>query len=215
MAWVISIVSRFVAAYENRWTGAGAQPFFALLDEIRRKMPVADYRSDRSSRRSPDWRGRPERRRIRAPDNPTGSAGRRQPEEGHMIGSHAVVEDEAIAAVLRLYIDGAGNGDAAKLKEAFHDQARMFGSLGGTRYDVPIAEWFELEASSPMNSDGRYTAHITSIAQAGDVATATVEEDGCWGTVSFTNFFSLAKIDGRWQIVNKAFAHVSGALPSS
>ena len=73
----------------------------------------------------------------------------------------------------------------------------------------------ELGTSSPLNSDGRYTAHITAIAQAGDVATATVEEDGCWGTVSFTSFLSLAKIDGRWQIVARVFAHVSGALPAS
>jgi hypothetical protein len=53
-----------------------------------------------------------------------------------------------------------------------------------------------------------------SIAQAGDVATATLEEDGCWGTASFTSFLSLVKSDGRWQIFAKVFAHVSGALPS-
>ena len=132
-----------------------------------------------------------------------------------MIGSHAVVEDEAIATVVRLYTDGAASGDAAKLREAFHEDARMFGSLGGTRYDVPIAEMIAMETTSPLNSDGRYTAQITSIVQAGDVATATVEEDGCWGTVSFTSFLSLVKIDGRWLIVAKVFAHVSGALPVS
>jgi hypothetical protein len=130
-----------------------------------------------------------------------------------MIGSHAVVEDEAIATVVRLYTEGAASGDAAKLNEAFHEDARMFGSLGGTRYDVPIAEMIAMETTSPLNSDGRYTAQITSIVQAGDVATATVEEDGCWGTVSFTSFLSLVKIDGRWLIVSKVFAHVSGAVP--
>ena len=71
-----------------------------------------------------------------------------------------------------------------------------------------------MEDRAPRNSDGRYTAHIMSIEQAGDVATATVEEDGCWGTVSFTSFLSLVKFDGRWQIVAKVFAHVSGASPS-
>ncbi|HET7129677.1 MAG TPA: nuclear transport factor 2 family protein [Gaiellaceae bacterium] len=131
-----------------------------------------------------------------------------------MIGTSAVVEDEAIAGVLRLYIEGAANGDAAKLKEAFHEHARTFGSLNGTRYDISAAEMIELEERSPRNSDGKYTANIMSIDQAGDVATATVEEDGCWGTASFTSFLTLAKIDGRWQIVNKVFAHVSGALPS-
>src|SRR5437867_1499520 len=112
-----------------------------------------------------------------------------------MIGTRALLEDEAIASVVRLYIEGAANGDAAKLREAFHEHARIFGSLGGTRYDRPAAEMIELGANSPLNSDGRYTAHIISIVQAGEVATATVEEDGCWGTASFTSFLSLAKID--------------------
>lgn len=131
-----------------------------------------------------------------------------------MIGSRAIVEDEAIATVLRLYIEGSADGDAAKLREAFHEHARTFGSLNGTRYDMPVAEMIAMEERSPRNSDGRYTAHIMSIEQAGDVATATVEEDGCWGTASFTSFLSLVKVDDRWQIVTRVFAHVSGVLPS-
>lgn len=125
------------------------------------------------------------------------------------------MDDEAIAGVLRLYIEGAANGDAAKLAEAFHEHARTFGSLNGTRYDISVPEMIELEQRAPRNSDGRYTAQIMSISQAGDVATATIEEDGCWGTASFTSFLALAKIDGRWQIVSRVFAHVSGALPQS
>jgi hypothetical protein len=132
-----------------------------------------------------------------------------------MIGTRAVVEDEAIATVLRLYIAGAASGDAAKLAEASHEHARTFGSLNGTKYDISTDEMIAMEEHAPRNSDGRYTANIMSIDQAGDVATATLEEDGCWGTASFTSFLSLAKIDGRWQIVAKVFAHVSGALPPS
>lgn len=131
-----------------------------------------------------------------------------------MIGVRAQVDDEAIATAVRLYVEGAASGDAGKLREAFHEHARMFGSLNGTRYDVPIAEMIELEERAPRNSDGKYSAVITSIVQAGDVASATVEEDGCWGTASFTSFLSLMKIEGRWQIVSKVFAHVSGALPA-
>jgi hypothetical protein len=44
-------------------------------------------------------------------------------------------------------------------------------------------------------------------------STAVLEEDGCWGTVSFTNFFSLVHIDGAWTIVNKTFAHTGGEPP--
>ena len=132
-----------------------------------------------------------------------------------MIGSRAVVDDEAISTVLRLYIEGAANGDAGKLRAAFHEHARTYGSLNGTRYDISVPEMISMEERAPRNSDGRYTAHIMSIEQAGDVATATIEEDGCWGTASFTSFLSLVKFDDRWQIVARVFAHVSGALPPS
>ncbi|HST14690.1 MAG TPA: nuclear transport factor 2 family protein [Gaiellaceae bacterium] len=131
-----------------------------------------------------------------------------------MIGSRGLVEDEAITGVLRLYIEGSANGDSTKLRQAFHEHARTYGSLNGTRYDLAVAEMIAMEERAPRNSDGRYTAHIMSIEQAGDVARATVEEDGCWGTASFTSFFSLVRFDDRWQIVARVFAHVSGALPS-
>ena len=124
------------------------------------------------------------------------------------------MDDEAIATVLRLYIEGVASGDAAKLKQAFHEHARTYGSVNGTRYDISVPEMIALEEGAPRNRDGRYSAHIMSIGQAGDVATATVEEDGCWGTASFTSFLSLAKFDDRWQIVARVFAHVSGVVPS-
>ena len=72
----------------------------------------------------------------------------------------------------------------------------------------------EMTASQPLDSDGSYSARITSIEQVGDAATARVEEDGCWGGLSFVDFFTLAKIDGTWKIVNKTFAHTGGDMPA-
>ncbi len=122
-------------------------------------------------------------------------------------------EYDAIAKVLGLYMDGSAQGDAEKLKEAFHPDARMFGSLGGHRFDVPIQTLFEITAQGPADTAGRYRGRIVSITQVGDAASAMIAEDGFWGQVSFVDFFNLAKIDGRWQIVNKTFAHTGGAPP--
>jgi hypothetical protein len=121
-------------------------------------------------------------------------------------------EHDAIAKVLGLYMDGSAQGDAGKLKEAFHPDARMFGSLGGHRVDMPIQTFFDLAAQGPADT-GRYRGRIVSITQIGDAATAVVAEDGFWGQVSFVDFFNLAKIDGRWQIVKKTFAHTGGTPP--
>ena len=121
---------------------------------------------------------------------------------------------DAIAQVVQLYIDGSRTGDAGKLKEAFHEDARMFGHVDGNRFDIPIQQYFEIAASAPMDVVGTYKADITSIEQVGDAAVATLAEEGCWGAVSFVDYFSLARIDGSWKIVNKTFAHTGGEMPA-
>jgi len=123
-------------------------------------------------------------------------------------------ELDAINEVMKLYIDGSAKGDRAKLREAFHPDSRMFGSLGGQRVDIPIETFFELAAKGPADVNGSYRARVESVARVGDAAVATMVEDGFWGRVSFVDFFSLAKIDGRWWIVNKTFAHTGGEPPA-
>jgi hypothetical protein len=123
-------------------------------------------------------------------------------------------EQSAITEVVQLYIDGSRDGDADKLRRAFHPDARMFGSLAGQRIDVPIDEFFALASGRPADVDGTYEARVVSVEQAGDAAAAAIEETGFWGTLSFTDFFSLSRIDGEWKIVNKTFAHTAGELPA-
>jgi hypothetical protein len=64
-----------------------------------------------------------------------------------------------------------------------------------------------------VDVDGSFQARVVSVEQVGDAAFAVLEEDGFWGTVSFTDFFTLARIDGAWKIVNKTFAHTGGEPP--
>jgi len=121
---------------------------------------------------------------------------------------------DGIARAVACYIEGASRGDAAKLHGVFHADARMFGQLAGARVDIPIGELIELSVKAPLDSDGRYRGRLTQVVQTGDAAVATIVEDGCWGTVSFVDFLSLARIDGTWKIVNKTFAHTGGTPPA-
>ena len=54
------------------------------------------------------------------------------------------------------------------------------------------------------------SAKIVDVQIVGNAAVAKVEEEGFWGTLSFTNYLSLAILDGRWQITCKTFAHTGG-----
>jgi hypothetical protein len=121
---------------------------------------------------------------------------------------------DAIRRVVQLYMDGAAKGDVSKLKEAFHEDARMFGGFMGARYDIPIAELFRLSESIPADT-GNYRGRIVTVNQTGDAAFAAVAEDGFWGTVSFVDYFLLTRIAGKWKITCKTFAHTGGEPPRS
>jgi hypothetical protein len=123
-----------------------------------------------------------------------------------------VSDHDAICRVVQLCLDGEATGNVEKLQQAFHEDARMFGSLAGERYDVPISELFDLAASAPADI-GNYRSRILSVHQTADAAVATVAEEGYWGAVSFIDYLSLARIDGTWKIVSKLFAHTGGEPP--
>jgi hypothetical protein len=123
-------------------------------------------------------------------------------------------ETGQITHAVELYVEGSRHGDAARLRQAFHPDARMWGSLGGQRFDVPISEMIAMLDGKPVDVEGSYKAHVTAVEQTDDVASVTLVEEGFWGTVSFVDFFSLARIDGDWKIVNKTFVHAGGEPPA-
>ena len=121
---------------------------------------------------------------------------------------------DEIVRVLVLCLEGEAKGDAGLLKEAFHEDARMFGEVAGERYDMPITEFFEVAEAEPADT-GNHRGRVLSVHQVGDAANAVVAEDGYWGTLSFIDFFTLNRIEGDWKIVNKTFVHTGGELPKS
>ncbi len=125
----------------------------------------------------------------------------------------AAGNDTAVGAV-QLYVDGVAKGDAAKLEQGFNEGAWMFGTVGGQRLDMPISEMIKMIVDKPADVDGTFHATVRSVEEEGDVAVVVLEEEGFWGALSFVDFFSLARIDGSWKIVNKAFAHTGGELPA-
>jgi putative lumazine-binding protein len=122
---------------------------------------------------------------------------------------------DQITRTVNLYVEGVRDGDAAKLRQAFHPDSRMWGSMMGQRYDEPIEEMIAMVDGKPGDVDGSYHTHLTSLEQNDDVAAAVLTEEGFWGTLSFVDFFALARIDETWKIVNKTFIHTGGEPPAA
>ena len=116
-------------------------------------------------------------------------------------------DEKEVRRVVALYIDGAGNGNADQMNEAFHSSARWFGTMDGVDYDMDKESFVAYMVATPGLPS---MAEIVDVVIDGSAARATVKEEGFWGGISFTNFFNLSILDGRWQITNKTFVATGG-----
>jgi hypothetical protein len=66
-----------------------------------------------------------------------------------MMHAEQIDDYDEIVRVLEMCMEGEAKGDAGLLKEAFHEDARMYGEVAGTRYDMPITDFFGRSRSQP------------------------------------------------------------------
>jgi len=117
-----------------------------------------------------------------------------------------------VRALVQLYIDGAV-GDADLLREAFHPHAVMTGRIGPNADTfTPIANFISMVESHPEPAGENYQAVVRSIDITGDAGVAVLVETDYLGC-DFVDYFGVARIDGRWQIISKTYAHTGGEMP--
>ena len=128
-----------------------------------------------------------------------------------MTAPHIQALDD-VRALVQLYIDGA-NGDADKMREAFHPDAHMFGHIGAMDTYEPITDFIKIVTDNPGLAGPEYRADIRSVDVVGDAGVAVLVEHDYFGC-DFVDFFTVARIDGRWWITNKTYAHTGGTPPA-
>lgn len=113
-------------------------------------------------------------------------------------------ERDAIEAVAAEYLEGMIYGQRDRLERAMHPQCMQAGHFGGS-YESFDRETFirSIEGETALPPGTPYRSEIVSMDMTGDVAVVKVEDD-CFGT-TFTDYLTLIKHEGRWQIVMKAF----------
>jgi hypothetical protein len=111
-------------------------------------------------------------------------------------------EYDAIMSTVQLYIDGGKTGDTARMKEAFHPDATIFGYVGADLFAGPIQQLFDWNDQNGAAKE--LQGRIASIDIIETVATVRLELDN-WTGHRFTDLFTLLKVDGQWKIINKVF----------
>jgi hypothetical protein len=116
----------------------------------------------------------------------------------------AIEDRQAIRVAVQDYLDGMIYGQDDKLRRAMHPLCMQAGHFNG-QYEFFTREEFiaSLKSAEPLPAGTPYVADTISIDMAGDTAVAKVYNE-CLGT-TFTDYLSLIRHEGRWQIVMKSF----------
>jgi hypothetical protein len=112
-----------------------------------------------------------------------------------------------IEAAVRTYLDGLYEGDAEKLARVFHPTSALTHDMGGQLTVIPRDQWLEAVRNRPSPQSQGLPRHdeIVSMDQSGPT-TAFVKVKCAIPPRFFTDYLSLLKVDGRWQVAQKVFA---------
>jgi hypothetical protein len=111
-----------------------------------------------------------------------------------------------IKAAVKTYLDGLYEGDAEKLASVFHPTSRLTYEEGGKLSILPRDQWLELVRGRPSPKARGLSRHdeILQIDQASPT-TAFVKLKCAIPPRFFTDYLSLLKVDGSWQVAQKVF----------
>jgi len=119
-----------------------------------------------------------------------------------MIDSSARNDSRQIEAVMQTYVEGGRTGSVDTLRPIFHELATICGYVGPDLFAQPIEQFYDWHQENGPAAD--LEARDIQVDIEGTAATARIELDN-WNGHRFTDFFTLVKIEGQWQIMSKVF----------
>lgn len=112
-------------------------------------------------------------------------------------------DESAVRTVVESYLHGLKFNDVASLKAAFWPEAKLyFTTRDGRLGQLTQAEWYAGFAKS-AGKEETGDLRIAALEVTRDIATVKVVED--YPGSRYTDYISLVRFDGRWQIVNKIY----------
>lgn len=109
---------------------------------------------------------------------------------------------QQIEAVMRTYVEGGRTGSVETLRPIFHELATICGYVGPDLFAGPIELFYDWHTENGPAAD--LEVGDIRIDVEGTAASVRIELDN-WTGHRFTDFFTLAKIEGQWQVISKVF----------
>lgn len=115
-----------------------------------------------------------------------------------------VQEYQAITEVLNKYIEGCKQAKSNIMKPAFSEQATMFSVDGNGKLTGGAISILYHGIDQGFRPSPDAQAVVVRIEIVGTAASARIDANDMSG-ISFTDFFHLLKVDGKWTVVSKIF----------
>jgi len=119
----------------------------------------------------------------------------------------SIADRSAIEATIQTYFDGLYEGDTDKLASVFHETSALTWDQDGKLMVMPRDAWLQAVRERPSSKSKALARDdaILMIDQSGPT-TAFVKVKCQIPPRFFTDYLSLLKVGGRWQIVQKIYA---------
>lgn len=112
-------------------------------------------------------------------------------------------EEEAVRAAIEHYFQGHATGEGAHFEQVFHPDSKLFWIRDGVLNQRTSEAYIAGANGQPPEDEAQRRRRITNIDITGNAAVVRIELD--YPRALITDYMSMLKIDGRWQIVNKTF----------
>jgi hypothetical protein len=113
-------------------------------------------------------------------------------------------DEAAVREALQHYLNGHATSSAEEFRQAFHPRANLYFIRDGQFTERTSADYIAgAKGGGPAPDEARRKRRIEQVDVTGTAAIATIVLE--YPGVTFTDYMSLLKVDGRWQIVAKVF----------
>lgn len=112
-------------------------------------------------------------------------------------------EEAAVRQAIEHYFRGHATGQGEHFRKVFHPEAKLFAVREGKFWQLTSEEYIARAPGKAPADEAQRKRSVESVDVAGNAAVAKVVLD--YPNVKFTDYMSLLKIDGEWNIVKKTF----------
>ena len=116
---------------------------------------------------------------------------------------------QEIASALGNYFDGFYDGDVGKLRKIFHPNCHLYTATTGSLADADIETIYERVSGreNPKDRNDPRFDQIVTIDKSGPEI-AFVKLQIAVSPYYYTDYLTLLRLDGRWQIITKTYTSI-------